>query len=66
MKDFFQNILQGMRDNFSILDNTAYRVPSDRGFAMDADSLRSDARRVANGMNEAVKKRDAQSDRRPR
>jgi hypothetical protein len=47
-------MLQGVRDNFAIIDTTPYQRPPSNGFAADAAALRQDARQVAQDMRRAV------------
>jgi len=48
----FQNLLDGFRDNFSLLRDDPYRRPDRFGFHEDASAMRRDAERVASIVRE--------------
>ncbi|GHT91701.1 hypothetical protein AGMMS49545_08080 [Betaproteobacteria bacterium] len=54
MNAIIENMLQGVRDNFSLLSHSSYHFPNPDGFAEDARALRGDAISLAKDMNHAV------------
>jgi hypothetical protein len=50
-----ENMLQGVRDNFSILDQSSYRLPAKGGFEEDFRAMKGDADRLAEDMTKVVK-----------
>jgi hypothetical protein len=54
MRRTLKNMLSGFQDNFTVLSQTEYIIPSRRGFSEDAARLRGDFYAVARDMRVAV------------
>jgi hypothetical protein len=64
MNDVLKNMLQGARENFSLLDRSPYHLPaSGNGFAEDLRTLRGDSARLAEDMTYVTKEHEQDNQR---
>ncbi|MDR1646593.1 MAG: hypothetical protein LBR88_00925 [Zoogloeaceae bacterium] len=64
MNEILKNMLQGARENFSLLDRSPYHLPaSGNGFAEDLRTLRGDSAKLAEDMTSVIKKHEQNNQR---